>query len=209
MSLPLRTVFSQMPLLAVLRGIDPGEAEAVGSALVGAGIRALEVTLDSPDPFRSVELLSQRFGGSAFIAAGTVLRAEQVAPAVRAGAQAIVAPNFNARVVEAANAAGVLPMPGVLTPTEAFAALDAGAGALKIFPGDAISPAVMKGLRAVLPKDTLLCVTGGVGAENVAAFLAAGADAAGIGSALYKPGRPPSEIAAEAARLVEAVRGRA
>ncbi len=208
MTLSLQSAFARMPLLAVLRGLRINEAEAVGGALVDAGFRVLEVTLDSPEPCRSIEALAKRFGEEAFIAAGTVLRPAQVAEVAAAGGRAIVAPNFNADVVRATKAAGLVSMPGILTPTEAFNAIDAGADGLKIFPGDAISPAVVKGLRAVLPKDVLLCVTGGVNAANIAAFLAAGASAAGIGSALYQPGKPAGDIAAAARQLVEAVESR-
>lgn len=207
MSLTLRGAFEKLPLLAVLRGIHPDEAEPVGEALVGAGFTALEVTLDSPDAFTSIERLAKRFGEDAFILAGTVLTPDAVASVARAGGKAIVAPNLNETVVRMTKRAGLLSMPGVLTPSEAFNALSYGADALKIFPGDAISPSVVKGMKAVLPQGTLVCVTGGVTTANIAAFLEAGSDAAGIGSALFKHGRPASEIAAEARRLVEAVRG--
>jgi 2-dehydro-3-deoxyphosphogalactonate aldolase len=207
MSLTLQAAFAKMPLLAVLRGIHPDEAEPVGEALIAAGFTALEVTLDSPEPFTSIERLAKRFGDDAFILAGTVLKPAAVAAVAQAGGRAIVAPNLSESVVRATKRAGLLSMPGVLTPTEAFNALDYGADALKIFPGDAISPAVVKGMKAVLPQGTQICVTGGITAENIADFLAAGADAVGIGSALFKHGRPASEIGAEARRLVEAVRG--
>ena len=207
MSLTLQGAFEQMPLLAVLRGIYPDEAEPVGEALIEAGFTTLEVTLDSPEPFTSIERLARRFGDSVFVLAGTVLKPDAVSSVAQAGGRAIVAPNLNEAVVRETKRAGLLSMPGVLTPTEAFNALDYGADALKIFPGDAISPAVVKGMKAVLPAGTQICVTGGVTANNLGDFLTAGADAAGIGSALFKHGRPAAEIGAEARRLVEAVRG--
>jgi len=206
MTLTLQSAFERMPLLAVLRGLHPDEAGPVGEALVAAGLTALEVTLDSPDPFESINQLAGQFGDKAYILAGTVLKAEHVAAVAQAGGRAIVAPNLNEAVVRETKRHGLVSMPGVLTPSEAFNALDYGADALKIFPGDAISPAVVKGMRAVLPEDTPICVTGGVNSGNLAAFLSAGADAVGIGSALFKHGKPSSEIAEDARRLVEAVR---
>ncbi|ESR24143.1 2-dehydro-3-deoxy-6-phosphogalactonate aldolase [Lutibaculum baratangense] len=208
----LDQALARLPLLAVLRGITPEEAEPVGEALAEAGIPILEVPLNSPDPYRSIEILARRFGDDFVVGAGTVLRPEEVARVADAGGTIVVSPNFNAEVVRATKRAGLISVPGIFTPTEAFDALDAGASALKLFPGDAISPKVVGALRAVLPKGTVVMVTGGVGAENLAEFMAAGADGAGIGSALYKPGRPAAEVREIALRLVEAAkaaRGRA
>jgi len=205
--LTLDAAIDQMPLLAILRGITPPEAEPVGRALVEAGIVILEVPLNSPEPYDSIRRLARDFGDRALVGAGTVLRPEEAARVADAGGRLVVSPNFNAEVVAATRRAGLISVPGVFTPSEAFAALDAGADALKLFPGDAISPKVVGALRAVLPAACRLVVTGGVGAANLAAFLAAGVDGVGIGSALYKPGRPAGEVAEEARSLVEAARG--
>lgn len=201
-----KELFETAPVVAVLRGITPDEAAPVGDALVDAGIRVLEVTLDSPDPLVSLGLLRERFGDEAVIAAGTVLRAEDVLPAAEAGAQWIVAPNFSPSVVAAAREAGLPSCPGVATPSEAFAALESGADMLKLFPGDLITPPVLKGLRAVLPRGTCLMVTGGVNEANIPGFLAAGADGLGIGSALFAPGKPAAQIGADAARFLAIAR---
>ena len=202
MTLSFAEAVGRAPIAAVLRGLHPDEAHAVGDALVSAGIVFLEVTLDSPEPWTSIRTLADAFGASALIAAGTVLRANDVRPAVDAGATMIVAPNFSPAVVTETRAAGAMSCPGVLTPTEAFNALDCGANALKIFPGDMASPKVVKGVRAVLPRDTQLMVTGGVGKENLSDFLAAGANAVGIGSALYAPGKDSAAVRSDAARFV-------
>ncbi len=197
---------AEVPLIAILRGITPDEAPAVGEALVEAGIMVLEVPLNSPEPFASIARLAARFGDRALIGAGTVLRAEEVEQVAAAGGRLVVSPNLSAPVVAATRRAGLASVPGVFTPTEAFAALDAGASALKLFPGEAVSPKVIGALRAVLPREARILVTGGVGAENIAGFLEAGADGAGIGSALYKPGRSAAGVAEAAAVLVRACR---
>lgn len=194
-----------LPLLAVLRGITPDEVVSVGDALLRRDIRILEVPLNSPDPFHSIRLLADRFGQDAVVGAGTVLRPSDVGKVAEAGGRIVVAPNFNPAVVAAARQAGLTSVPGVFTPTEAFAALDAGADALKIFPGDAIVPKVVTAIRAVLPQGVRVVVTGGVGIHNLADFLSAGADGVGIGSALYKPGQALDEIEAQADRFAEAV----
>ena len=206
MGLSFADAVSQAPIAAVLRGVRPDEAPAVGEALVSAGVVFLEVTLDSSEPFESLKILSEAYGSAALIAAGTVLRAEAVRPALEAGARMIVAPNYSAAVVAETCAAGAMACPGILTPTEAFGALESGAHALKIFPGDMASPKAVKGLRAVLPKGTDLMVTGGVGADNLREFLAAGADAVGIGSALFAPGKAPDAIHRDAKQFVEIAR---
>lgn len=203
-----KTLLNAAPVVAVLRGIAPEEAEAVADALLAAGVRVLEVTLDSPEPYRSLRLAAARcaaFGDGAIAAAGTTLKPEQVPQAAEAGAALIVAPNFSPKVVAAARAAGLPSCPGVMTPSEAFAALEEGADMLKLFPGDAVTPKVVKGLRAVLPPVPLM-VTGGVDAETIPAFLKAGADGVGLGSALYKPGKSAEAIGADAARFVAIAR---
>lgn len=204
MTLSLTDAISRLPLLAILRGIPPEEAEAVTDALILAGFAIIEVPLNSPDPYRSIEMLAKKYGGSAIIGAGTVLRPAEVERVKAAGGTIIVSPNFSEKVVDATKKAGLISVPGVFTPTEAFQALEAGADALKIFPGDAISPKVVKALRAVLPSETLLFVTGGVGADNLAEFLQAGANGAGVGSALYKPGKSLADLAADARHFADA-----
>lgn len=196
----------ELPVLAILRGITPDEAVPVGEALLRHGVRILEVPLNSPEPFDSIRLLADRFGAEAVVGAGTVLQPDDVGRVADAGGEIVVAPNFNPAVVAATKQAGLTSVPGVFTPTEALAALEAGADVLKIFPGDAIGPKVITAVRAVLPKDTCIVVTGGVNVANIADFLDAGADGVGIGSALYKPGRDVAEIEADAKRFVAAAR---
>jgi 2-dehydro-3-deoxyphosphogalactonate aldolase len=177
----------QCPLVAILRGIEPSQAAEVGTGLVEAGWRILEVPLNSPQPLRSIEAMA-RACPSALVGAGTVLRAEQVHEAHRAGARLVVAPNYNEEVARAAVDLGMACVPGVLTATEAFAALAAGATALKLFPAEMIPPAAVKALRAVLPSSTLLLPVGGIGVSNLHDYLRAGANGFGIGSSLFKPG---------------------
>ena len=193
-----------LPLLAILRGIAPHEVDEVGDVLITLGYRILEVPLNSPDPYDSIQQLAKRYSGSALIGAGTVLKPEQVPQVADAGGALIVSPNLNPEVVKATKRMGMISVPGVFTPTEAFQALDAGADALKIFPGDGISPSYCKALRAVLPKDTLLVVTGGVNAANLAEFLSV-SNGAGIGSALYSPGKAIKQIRGDALKFVHAL----
>jgi 2-dehydro-3-deoxyphosphogalactonate aldolase len=198
----LRTALNQCPVVAILRGVKPDEVDAVGDALVEAGIIIVEVPLNSPDPFDSIGRLAKRYGARALIGAGTVLEPADVARVKDAGGQLIVAPNFDADVVRAAKAAGLVALPGVMTPSEGFAALKAGADGLKLFPAEIIPPAVFKAWRAVFPADCLLLAVGGVGVDNLKIYAQAGASGFGIGSALYKPGRSPAEIAPLARALV-------
>ena len=191
----LRTALKQCPVVAILRGVKPDEVDAVGDALVEAGITVIEVPLNSPDPFDSIGRLARRHGARALIGAGTVLETPDVARVKDAGGQLIVAPNFDADVVRASKAAGLVALPGVMTPSEGFAALKAGADGLKLFPAEIIPPAVFKAWRAVFPPDCLLLAVGGVGVDNLKIYAQAGASGYGIGSALYKPGRSPAEIA--------------
>ncbi|SFH93695.1 2-dehydro-3-deoxy-6-phosphogalactonate aldolase [Albimonas pacifica] len=201
----LDAALDRLPLLAILRGITPPEALPVGKALVDAGFSILEAPLNSPEPYDTIRQLADAHGETCLIGAGTVLTPEQVQRTADAGGRIVVSPNFNAEVVRATKRLGMVSCPGVFTPSEAFAALDAGADCLKIFPGDAITPKFIKAIRAVLPASARIVVTGGVGAANLAEFMAAGADGAGIGSALYKPGRPAAEVGVVAAQLVAAV----
>jgi 2-dehydro-3-deoxyphosphogalactonate aldolase len=198
----LRTALKQCPVVAILRGVKPDEVDAVGDALVEAGIIVIEVPLNSPDPFDSIGRLAKRHGARALIGAGTVLETPDVARVKDAGGQLIVAPNFDADVVRASKAAGLVALPGVMTPSEGFAALKAGADGLKLFPAEIIPPAVFKAWRAVFPPDCLLLAVGGVGVDNLKIYAQAGASGYGIGSALYRPGRAPAEIAPLARALV-------
>lgn len=197
--------FAQCPLVAILRGVTPGECEAIGDALVEGGIRIIEVPLNSPDPLGSIARLSTRYGDDVMVGAGTVLQAKQVEEVVGAGGRLIVSPSVNPAVIAASVSAGLFSCPGFFTPTEAFAALDAGANALKLFPAEAASPAVLKAQRAVLPKNVRLIVVGGICPESMSPWLAAGADGFGLGSALYKPGQTPEETLTKARTFVAAL----
>lgn len=196
---------AQCPLVAILRGITPDQAEAIGDALIEAGLRIIEVPLNSPDPLESVARLARQFGDDALIGAGTVLDPADVIRVAEAGGQLIVSPNTDAQVIRAACAAGMLSAPGYFTPSEAFAALDAGAHALKLFPAEAASPAVVKAQRAVLPANVPLIVVGGITPDKIAAYRAAGASGFGLGSALFAPGLSPGDVATRARAFVAAV----
>lgn len=198
--------FAECPLVAIIRGVTPDEAVAIGEALMEAGIRIIEVPLNSPEPLASIERLAQRFGDEALIGAGTVLRVEDVERVRKAGGRLVVSPNMNAGVIRATVAAGMVSSPGVLTPTEAFAALESGAHALKLFPAEAASPNVVKAIRAVLPTDVRLLVVGGVTPETVSGWLDAGADGFGLGGGLYKPRQSAEETLKAARAFVAAVR---
>ncbi len=180
--------FAACPLIAILRGVRPDEVEAIGDALIEGGVRIIEVPLNSPDPLDSIARLSKRLRTQALIGAGTVLRADQIDPIREAGGQLIVSPSTNPTVIAAAAAAGMVSCPGYFTPTEALAALDAGAHALKLFPAEAASPAVLKAQRAVLPKGVPLVVVGGIAADAMGPWFDAGADGFGLGSGIYRPG---------------------
>jgi 2-dehydro-3-deoxyphosphogalactonate aldolase len=183
----LAKAMAQLPLIAILRGLTPAEAPAIGQALVDSGFAIIEVPLNSPEPLHSIATLSRLFP-TTLIGAGTVLNAQQVKDVHAAGGRLVVAPNFNPAVLAQALALNMVVLPGVTTPTEAFAALDAGAHGLKLFPAEMISPATVKALRAVLPKDAALMPVGGITPDNMAAYRAAGASGFGLGSALYAPG---------------------
>ena len=197
---------ADLPLVAILRGLRNDEAEAVGDVLVAAGWRLLEVPLNSPQPLRSIELLARRFP-DAIVGAGTVRSAEEVRQVHAAGGRLVVSPHFDARVVQAAAALGMVTLPGVLTPSEAFAALEAGATGLKLFPAEMIPPPAVKALRAVLPPEALLMPVGGVGPNTMAGYRAAGANGFGIGSALYQPGMDTQKVAAAARAFADAWAG--
>jgi 2-dehydro-3-deoxyphosphogalactonate aldolase len=204
----LKARLAECPLVAIIRGVTPDEAEAIGAALWEGGIRIVEVPLNSPDPFASIERLARSLGDRALVGAGTVLRPEQVAQVRDAGGQVIVSPNTYAPVIEAAEAAGMVSLPGYFTPSEAFEALRAGATGLKLFPAEGASPAVVKAQRAVLPKDVPLLVVGGVKPDAMQPWLDAGANGFGLGGGLYVPGQSAEETAAKARAYVAGVRGR-
>ncbi len=184
---------AESPLIAVLRGVRPDEVEAIGDALIDGGVRIIEVPLNSPDPFASITRLSKRFGDWALIGAGTVLAVEQVEQVRAAGGRLIVSPSSNPAVIAATVAADMVSCPGYFTPTEAFAAIEAGAHALKLFPAEAATPSVLRAQRAVLPRDARVIVVGGVSPEAMASWLVAGADGFGLGSGLYRPGQSAAD----------------
>lgn len=191
-----------VPLVAILRGLPPEEAEAVGTVLVEAGFRCLEVPLNSPRPLESIAILQRAFGDVALVGAGTVLLPADVDAVAGAGGRIVISPNANPDVIRATKAAGLLSLPGFFSPTEAFAAIDAGADGLKLFPADSGGLAMLKAVKAVLPPAVPVMPVGGVDADTMAAFRAAGAAGFGIGSWLYAPGRDPAVLAERAARLV-------
>lgn len=197
--------FAECPLVAILRGVQPEEVEDIGAALIEAGVRIIEVPLNSPAPLASLVRLTARFGEEALIGAGTVIDVADVGRVADAGGRLIVAPNTDPRVIRAARAAGLVAAPGYFTPSEAFAAIEAGANALKLFPAEAAPPAVVKAQRAVLPREVPLIVVGGITPERTADYLTAGADGFGLGSALYSPGLTAAEVAARARAFVAAV----
>ena len=194
------------PLIAILRGITPDEAVPIGAALVDMGFRVIEVPLNSPEPLRSIAALTHALADRALIGAGTVMSEQDVSAVATAGGRLIVTPHGDATLIRAAKARGLFVAPGVATPTEAFAALAAGADALKLFPAEMITPSVIKALRAVLPRGVCLIPVGGITASNIAAYRAAGAVAFGIGSTLYAPGKSVADVRASARELVTTVR---
>ncbi|HEX7116476.1 MAG TPA: 2-dehydro-3-deoxy-6-phosphogalactonate aldolase [Steroidobacter sp.] len=198
--------FERCPLIAILRGVAPHEVVAIGEALLEAGFQLIEVPLNSPQPLDSIARLAKAFAGRAVIGAGTVVRKEDVAAVQAAGGAMIISPNMNVEVIAATRRAGLVSVPGVATPTEAFAALDAGAAALKLFPAEGASPAVLKAIRAVLPSDVRILPVGGITAENMAPWLRAGAAGFGLGSSLYTGGISRDELSERARRLIAAFR---
>ena len=202
----LHRYLDECPLVAIIRGVTPADAEAIGEAISEAGIRIIEVPLNSPDPLVSIERLANKFGESMLVGAGTVLTPEQVGEVRDAGGQLIVSPDTNTGVVRASVEAGLVSSPGFFTPSEAFAAIHAGAHALKLFPAEAASPAVLKGQLAVIPKDVPVMVVGGVRPDNMRPWLDAGAAGFGLGSGLYKAGQSAAETLDKARAYVAGVR---
>jgi 2-dehydro-3-deoxyphosphogalactonate aldolase len=201
----LTSWFGRCPIVAVLRGLRPDESEAIVEALDASGIVIAEVPMNSPDALGSIRRLHARFGDRMLIGAGTVMRTTQVDEVARAGGKLIVSPHADPAIVRAARDAGLYAIPGFFTPTEAFAMLDAGAHGLKMFPAEAASPRVLKALRAVLPADAQVVAVGGIDALNLGPWFAAGANAVGTGSSLYRPGDDAATVAVRAAAIVAAV----
>lgn len=197
--------FAQCPLIAILRGVKPDEAGAIGDALADAGFTLIEVPLNSPDPFDSIARLAERLGDRAMVGAGTVLRETDVAAVADAGGTLIISPNANPQVIAATAGRGMISLPGIATPTEAFAALDAGATALKLFPAEAASPVALKAMRAVLPPATRVLPVGGITPDTMRPWRDAGASGFGLGSALYKPGFSAAEVGTRAAAFIRAL----
>jgi len=195
-----------MPLIAILRGLTPAEAKDVGEVLCEKGFRLIEVPLNSPDPLRSIRILSTVLEGRAMIGAGTVLAGSDVSVVAKAGARLIVAPNFDPDVVRLAREAGLAALPGVMTPSEAIAALNAGASGLKLFPAEALGPPFVSALRAVLPPEARLVPVGGIGPQSMADYWRAGAAGFGVGGALYRPGKALNAIAESASAFVDRAR---
>ncbi|MFC3124068.1 2-dehydro-3-deoxy-6-phosphogalactonate aldolase [Pseudoroseomonas globiformis] len=203
----LDTAFAELPLVAILRGLRPDEAEAVATCLYEAGFRLIEVPLNSPAPMASIGAIRRLLPPDALVGAGTVLRAADVGRLADLGAELVVMPHADTAVISAAARAGLVCVPGVATPTEAFAALDAGASALKIFPAEMVAPPVVRAMLAVLPRGTRLLPVGGITPDTMGPFHAAGAAGFGLGSALFKPGMTTAQIGAAARRFTDAWNG--
>ncbi len=200
----LTTALAANPLIAILRGLVPNSAEAVSDSLIDAGFRVIEVPLNSPQPVQSIATIVKRHGDRAIVGAGTVLTVEDVNAVADAGGRIIVSPNMNPDVGRAAVAKGLFWCPGVITPSEAFAALDIGASVLKIFPAEMMPPAAIAAMRAVLPKDAVIAAVGGITPQTMGPYVAAGVDGFGLGSALFKPGYSLDDIAKRAQAFVQA-----
>lgn len=202
----LQLYLDQCPLIAIIRGVTPDDAEVTGDAILEGGIRIIEVPLNSPNPLASIEKLAKKFGDRALVGAGTVLKLEDVARVGDAGGRIIVSPDTNAEVISAAAAAGLVSSPGYFTPSEAFTAIRAGATALKLFPAEAASPAVLKAQLAVIPRDVPVLAVGGIKPDNMRPWLDAGASGFGLGGGLYQPGQSPEETLAKAKAYVEGLK---
>jgi 2-dehydro-3-deoxyphosphogalactonate aldolase len=201
-----RHYLAECPIVAILRGITPDDIVPVGRALIAAGIRIIEIPLNSPDPFNSIRRLVEEAGTQALVGAGTVLDPTEVGRVKEAGGQLVVSPNTDITVIAATLQDNMISIPGFYSPTEAFAAIHAGAHAIKLFPAEAASPAIIKAQRAVLPQDVPLLVVGGVKSDDVLAWVSAGASGFGLGSALYGPGQSASDVHTQAVRFIDALR---
>jgi 2-dehydro-3-deoxyphosphogalactonate aldolase len=199
-----QTIEGRLPLVAILRGLEPKRAVAVGEVLVEAGFDMIEVPLNSPEPLVSIAALVEALGHRALIGAGTVLAEAEVDALAAIGAKLVVSPNCNPAVIRRTSAHGMVSLPGVLTPTEMFAALEAGASGLKLFPAELVGPVGVKAVRTVLPPAVPILAVGGISAANMGDYLAAGAAGFGIGGALFTPGKPLAAIAADARAIVTA-----
>ncbi len=204
--LDLDSALNQLPLIAILRGLEPEQALNVGHVLIDAGFKVIEVPLNSPRPLESIELLAEAFGKRALIGAGTVLKANDIGDVAKAGGRLVVMPHADISFIRKTDHLGLFCIPGVATPTEAFAALESGADCLKMFPAEAMPPAVVKAWRAVLRPPVKLLPVGGITADKMAPYLAAGASGFGLGSALFKPGMPLETIADNAKTFVQSCR---
>lgn len=192
----------QCPLVGIIRGVTPDEAEAIGEAIYDGGIRIIEVPLNSPDPLASIERLAKKFGERVLVGAGTVLKSEDVQRVRDAGGRIVVSPDTNVEVIAVTAQGGLVSSPGYFTPSEAFAAIRAGATALKLFPAEAASPAVLKAQLAVIPKDVPVLAVGGIKPDNMRPWLDAGASGFGLGGGLYKPGQSAAETLEKARAYV-------
>ena len=204
----LRSRLDECPLIAIIRGVTPDDADATADSLIEAGIRIIEVPLNSPDPLKSIERIAAKYGDRALVGAGTVLRPEQVRQVRDAGGRITVSPDTNPDVIAAAAEAGLVSCPGYFTPSEAFSALRAGAHGLKLFPADGASPGLLKAHLAVIPKGVPMLAVGGISPDNMRPWLAAGASGFGLGSGLYKPGQSAAETLAKARAYVAGVKAK-
>ena len=202
----LTTFMERMPLIAILRGVKPPEAAEVARTLVDAGFKIIEVPLNSPDPYDSIRAIADECGNDVLVGAGTVMSPQQVREVKAVGGRLIVMPHSDAKVIVAAKTEGMIAAPGIMTPTEAFAALKNGADALKLFPAEGSPPSVLKAMLAVLPAGTSVVPVGDIDPDNLASYWNVGAKGFGLGSALYKPGKAIDEIASDASRFVEKMR---
>ncbi|CUH45550.1 2-dehydro-3-deoxy-6-phosphogalactonate aldolase [Ruegeria atlantica] len=202
----LTAALAENPLIAILRGLEPENALPVAGELIEAAFRIVEVPLNSPDPLESIARIAKHYGAQAVVGAGTVLTAEQVDAVADAGGRIIVSPNMNPDVGRAAVARGLYWCPGVVTPSEAFAALDLGASVLKFFPAEMVPPTAIAAMRAILPQEAVIAAVGGITPETMAAYQAAGTNGFGLGSALFKPGRALDDIGARARAFTQALK---
>ena len=198
--------FRQMPLIAILRGVKPNEAVAIAEAVLESGIRVIEIPLNSPDPLQSIRHVADRLAGRAVVGAGTVLSEADVDRVAEAGGRIIVSPNMDGQVIRKTKACGLISAPGIMTPSEAFAALAAGADVLKIFPGELFTLPVIQAMAAVLPKTSVLVLVGGVTPDMIGAFRGSPVAGFGVGSSIYKPGMTAADVKVSSARFAEAIR---
>ena len=203
----LHRYLDQCPLIGIIRGVTPDEAEAIGESIFEAGIRIIEVPLNSPDPLVSIERLARKFGERMLVGGGTVLKPAQVGEVKAVGGRLVVSPNTNVQVIAATADAGLVSCPGYFTPSEAFTALDAGATALKLYPAGGASPVVLKAQLDVIPKEVPILAVGGIKSDNMRPWLDAGATGFGLGGGLYKPGQSAADTLDKARAYVAGLRG--